>query len=558
MAPEKAAHLFGIKVPAPPAAKEREALLERFFEAEIGLDPGQKLCCVLGDPFRGRPATLRRNSLVQVLESLVLASRRELLNRLTRAGNVAVLFAECRAARQSDPALTAAEVLEALAVIPELRRNAKLELLRDLLRRMGKLEAFFLAKLVLRKAGFGFDYQGSFVARVLGARFGVAAEQVSHAMALTDAFNVLEVLERDGPDGLRAIRLQPLVPVRPALASGSSTRELKHFPVWVERKYDGIRLLLHKSTDARGSVLCGAYTRSRGDWIEAIPGIEMTARQVPALSAIVDGELYGTMVTPRGVRPATVYEVYGTIQGDPGRVSLRYAAFDLLYLNGQDLTQLPLSQRRERLRALLGPLQGAALPIPVVVAEGQLAQHQADVNRLYHHFRTQGHEGIIAKDLNGPYLLASRDPSWLKRKPEITLDLVLLGAVLAVTSKENVGLFGSYVIGARTPEGSYEDVGDVAGLDRQRDAQIQQEIMREGLLTGQRIERQSSSGTRPGFELKPHIVCTVKFEGIVREATTGKLFLRSPKVVAIRSDKGALEADSTKAIEEISLRQRMG
>ncbi|MHC4392826.1 MAG: hypothetical protein ACYS22_16145, partial [Planctomycetota bacterium] len=281
MAPEKAAHLFGIKVPAPPAAKEREALLERFFEAEIGLDPGQKLCCVLGDPFRGRPATLRRNSLVQVLESLVLASRRELLNRLTRAGNVAVLFAECRAERQSDPALTAAEVLEALAVVPELRRNAKLELLRDLLRRMGKLEAFFLAKLVLRKAGFGFDYQGSFVARVLGARFGVAAEQVSHAMALTDAFNVLEVLERDGPDGLRAIRLQPLVPVRPALASGSSTRELKHFPVWVERKYDGIRLLLHKSTDARGSVLCGAYTRSRGDWIEAIPGIEMTARQVP-------------------------------------------------------------------------------------------------------------------------------------------------------------------------------------------------------------------------------------------------------------------------------------
>ena len=76
----------------------------------------------------------------------------------------------------------------------------------------------------------------------------------------------------------------------------------------------------------------------------------------------------------------------------------------------------------------------------------------------------------------------------------ITLDLVLLGGVLAVTTKERTGMFGSYVIGARKDDGSFEDVGDVAGLDFERDRVIQAEVVREGLVTGRRIERASASG----------------------------------------------------------------
>jgi DNA ligase-1 len=254
-----------------------------------------------------------------------------------------------------------------------------------------------------------------------------------------------------------------------------------------------------------------------------------------------------------------VYEVHAFLQGDRSRtVSLRYAAFDLIYLNGGDLTGLPLSERRRMLGVLLAPVASFPLPVPVTMSEGQLAEGRDDVNRLYHHFRAQGYEGVIAKDLAGPYRLAERDPSWLKRKPEITLDLVLLGAVFAVTSKENVGVFGSYVIGARRPDGSFEDVGDVAGVDRIRDAEIQGEIMREGLATGRRIERRSASGVRAGLELIPRIVVTVRFEGIAREVGDGRLGLRGPKLVAIRADKPASEADATAAIEALYLRQRVG
>ena len=98
----------------------------------------------------------------------------------------------------------------------------------------------------------------------------------------------------------------------------------------------------------------------------------------------------------------------------------------------------------------------------------------------------------------------------------------------------------------------------MAGVDKVRDAEIQMEVMRDGLMTGNRIERASASGTRPGIELRPSLVVTVRFEGITRHDSTGDLSLRDPKLVVIRSDKSATEADTVKSIEELYLRERVG
>ena len=559
LTPDRAGALFGFQSVDPPDTTQREALLKDFLAKPLGLSLPQKLGCILGDPFLGKPSTFRRDSMVRLLMSVQMRGRREMLDRLTVVGDVSVMFAESRPRLREEPPLTAAEVLETLRLIPKLKRTERFDVLRSLLERSGKLEAYFLSKLLLRKAGFGFDYQGPLIARILAEQYKVEEGLVSHAIGLTDVFHVARALVEDGPDALHRIQLQPLVPVRPALASGT-VDEAKKFPVWVERKYDGIRLMLHKSTDSRGSVLCGAYTRNRHDWLELAPGLDASIRMMPARDCIVDGELYGTVLDFEGARPASVYEVYAQMQGEKGGVpvTLKYAAFDLVYLNGRDLTKLPLSGRRQQLASLLGPLAAMPLPLAVSMSEGQLAQNKDDVSRLYGHFRSQGYEGVIAKDPDGPYMLGSRDPSWLKRKPEITLDVVLLGAVLAVTEKTNAGRFGSYVIGIRAPDGGWQDIGDVAGLDRERDLQIQHEIMREGLITGRRIERPSASGARPGFELRPDIVVTVRFEGIARENVGGKLSLRDPKVVVIRSDKQPHEADTVKSLEEIYLRQRVG
>ena len=48
----------------------------------------------------------------------------------------------------------------------------------------------------------------------------------------------------------------------------------------------------------------------------------------------------------------------------------------------------------------------------------------------------------------------------------------------------------------------------------------------------------------------------MKFEGITRDATTKRLSLRDPKIVEIRADKSAFEADTTRMIEQLSVRER--
>ena len=553
---DRVAALFGIESPPAPDAQAREALLQTFLQKDLGLDLVQKLSCILGDAFRGRKSSFKRDSMVALLLSMQLLRRRSLLDRLTVVGDVAVLFSESRTQLKIEPPLTAAEVFECLRFLPDAPRQKKFEVLRSLLSRMGKLEAYFLAKLLLRKAGFGFDYQGPLLVRSLAEAWHADVDQVSHAVALTDYFRVAEVLEREGADGLKKIQLQPLVPIKPALASGT-VEEIQRFPTWVERKYDGIRLMLHKSTDQTGSMLAGAYTRTRGDWLELVSGLEQTIKLFPCRDCIVDGELHGTVFDVDGPKPATVYDVYAFLTGQPQKpVSLKFAAFDILYLNGRDLTGLPLRARRQHLQTLLTPMMGAPLPVPMSVVDGQLAHTKDDVSRLFHHFQNQGYEGIIAKDLEGAYHINTRDPAWVKRKPLITLDLALLGGVLAVTTKERTAMFGSYVIGARREDGSFEDVGDVAGVDVERDRVIQAEIVREGLITGRRIERPSASGVRPGLELRPHVVVTIKFEGITRDATTKKLSLRDPKIATLRTDKSVFEADTLRSIEELAMRER--
>jgi DNA ligase 1 len=221
---------------------------------------------------------------------------------------------------------------------------------------------------------------------------------------------------------------------------------------------------------------------------------------------------------------------------------------------------LPLFQRRNFLSSTIAPLQNQNTPLQLTLADGQLANSKEEVSRIFHHFRAQGYEGIISKDLGGQYHIAARDPSWVKRKPEITLDLVITGGTIAVTSKENAGMFGSYVISARntnTALDPFEIVGDVAGLDVVRDRQIQNDVMQRGLLTGRKFERRSASGTRPGWEFLPQLVVTVKFEGIIRDNATGKLSLRDPKIAMIRADKSASEADTTQAIDQLYLNQRL-
>lgn len=553
--PQPTQQLFGVSVPRLDR-ESREALVIDFLEKNVGLSPVEKVGCMLGDPFSGRASRLRQDSLLRLLRSASLFGHEESLIRLAEVGDVATLFAEQIPHQKLDPPLTAAEVLRTLRFLPDESVTTRFRILRSLLLRCGRLEAFFLARLLLSRTGFGFDFQRPFLARVLASQFEVPEASVSRVLALTDIFRLTEILSTEGEAGLQRIQLKPLSPIRPALASGS-TQELtdEQFPVWVECKYDGVRMLLHRSTDSRGQVLCGAYTRNGNDWLESVPRLKSAIDFLPARDAIIDGELCGDLADFEVTRPASVYEVMATVRGDGPGVALRYLAFDLLYLNGTDLTARPLAERQQLLHGLMTSWSALPLAVPVAIAQGHIAESHQDINRLYHHFRSRGHEGVITKQLQSGYQIDGRDPNWLKRKPAVTLDLVILGATFAVTTKTGAS-FGSWVVAARE-ERELIDVGDVDGVDRARDMELCHEIMRNGLMTGRRIKRRLTEGTRTGIELRPQIVVTVVVQEITRHSD-GSLSLRHPRIAAMRLDKTPEEADSMERIRQLYAQQRFG
>ena len=254
MAPEKAAHLFGILVDPPPDAAAREALLDALpRQRRSGSASSRSWPACSAIPSSGTRAPSGATACLRCC-SRCSSPRVAHAARPPDAGR-----RRRRAVRREppdelrgEPPLTAPEVLQTLRFFP--RARPRLQVRRCCARcssACGKLEAYFLAKLLLRKAGFGFDYQGELLARIArrALRRPGRAGRPRHG-AHRRLPGRARCSRRRAPAGLRAIQLQPLVPVRPALAGGT-TDEIKRFPVWVERKYDGIRLMLHKSTDAR-------------------------------------------------------------------------------------------------------------------------------------------------------------------------------------------------------------------------------------------------------------------------------------------------------------------
>jgi bifunctional non-homologous end joining protein LigD len=164
-----------------------------------------------------------------------------------------------------------------------------------------------------------------------------------------------------------------------------------------EIKADGYRGQVHLR-DGKATV----YSRTGLNWTEQFARIAKAAEKLPAREAIIDGEavVYGTNGIPdfQAMRRAT---------GAHSSAALRYHAFDLLYLKGCDVRQLPYVERK----ALLGTLlQGA--PRDLVYVDYLAAD---DGQRVFEHACKLGLEGVVAKRGDSVYR-SGRTDTWLKLK----------------------------------------------------------------------------------------------------------------------------------------------
>src|SRR5262245_49403722 len=180
------------------------------------------------------------------------------------------------------------------------------------------------------------------------------------------------------------------------------TQERFTGPEWTfERKFDGIRLIAFK----RGSVV-HLYSRTRKP--QDLPAVVAAINTLPVDDAILDGEI-----------------TWGS-----GR--LVYHVFDVVWLDGRDVTPLPLSERRTLLNAL--PFSGPLERVPEI-----------DDPAPWERARVEGWEGVIAKRRDSPYE-HRRSKHWLKMKCELSQDFVVGGFTDPQGSRTGLGalLVGYY------------------------------------------------------------------------------------------------------------------
>lgn len=286
-------------------------------------------------------------------------------------------------------------------------------------------------------------------------------------------------------------------------------------PDWIfERKLDGVRSLAF-----RDGGLVRLLSRNRRPLNDTYPELVEALNRQPTKGFIVDGEI---VAFRRGI---TSFERLQRRMGltDPARaraagIPVFYYLFDVLWLDGYDLTGLELQDRKRALRAAIG-FRG-----PIRYTE----HRDRDGEKLYREVCARGLEGLIAKRAASPYV-HRRSPDWLKFKCVAEQELVIGGWTDPEGARSDFGalLVGYYQDGALVYAGK---VGTGYG----------EATLRALGARLRRLFRATSPfdrGSPPGRGIhwvQPKLVAQIGFTEWTRD---GKL--RHPRYLGLRDDKPA-------------------
>ena len=174
-----------------------------------------------------------------------------------------------------------------------------------------------------------------------------------------------------------------------------------------EIKYDGYRSLLSVAGDR-----VQVFTRTGLDWTDRFASLAKEVADMNLPPALIDGEIVA--LGPDGNPDfSTLQQV---LKGE-GKGAFHLFAFDLLSLDGDDLTRLPNIARKEKLAALLGQGSGHVHFSDHIVGAGE---------KLFRTMCDAGQEGIICKRADAPYR-AARTKNWLKVKCTRRQEFVIIG-----------------------------------------------------------------------------------------------------------------------------------
>lgn len=279
-----------------------------------------------------------------------------------------------------------------------------------------------------------------------------------------------------------------------------------------ELKFDGYRMLCHLQ---RGKARF--WSRNQKDWTEKFPNLNEALKALPVTAAILDGEI--VVVDKKG--RASFQRLQQSMKG--GAATFIFQIFDLIYLNGYNLTQVPLRQRKALLEELLAGTK-ASEPLRYsdhVIGNGALFFKQAC---------EYGIEGIVSKLADSVYE-STRSRSWQKVKCNKRQEFVIAGYT---PSKKDFPGFGSLILGVYD-RGKLIYSGRVGtGFSIKQRLELQKKLDRIAQPTMPFVTKPKDPGLRDAHWAKPALVGEVEFTEWTEEGS-----IRHPSFQGLRDDKKA-------------------
>ena len=396
--------------------------------------------------------------------------------------------------------------------------------------------------------------EGKYIVKVLtgemrtGLVSGLLEEAIATAYGLSrsDASRAHMVLGDIGVFAKRAaegdaagVKLTPFRPVNFMLAEPLATaREIAdHFgkEAYAEFKYDGIRAQVHRSKGetrvysrrleeitASFPEVVGAFEGARGEFVldgEAVP--------------FADGRPLPFQLLQRRLRRMEDFEEARK------NAPITYFAFDLLYLDGREVVDSPLVERRRLLKRVLDGT-------PARMAETVDVTTETEIEGAFRRSRDLGYEGLVVKDPQSAYAMGKRGSGWVKLKEELdTLDVVIVAAEYG--HGKRAGVISDYTFAVRDGD-LLRTVGKAySGLtDREID-----EMTR-------RLKEITTKDLGYRREVRPEIVVEVAFDSVQKsDRHDGGYALRFPRIKRIRTDKSVADIDTIDRVERIFSGQKL-
>ena len=429
------------------------------------------------------------------------------------------------------PSLTVTDVDRALGELSRLggggSQAARRELLAGLLRRATAGEQSLLRSILLG------DLRQ-------GALAGVMLDAIARGSATTPALvrrarmlggslaETVEIAFDGGDAGLEAVSLQVGRAIEPMLAAtakdvGEALAAVGRASI--ERKLDGARIQVHRQGDE-----VAIFTRNANEMSARAPELVAAVRKLPADRFVLDGEALALAPDGRPLRFQETMARFGSDAEERPSARLVPFFFDCLHLDGEDLLDVPLADRIERLQR--------AAPDHRVGSIQTASPEQG--NAFLAEALALGHEGVMVKALGSAYAAGRRGSQWRKVKPVRTLDLVVLAAEWG--HGRRTGLLSNLHLGARRGDGGFVMVGKTfKGLT-------------DELLAWQTRELLAREQSRAGItvSVRPELVVEIALDGVqASRRYPGGVALRFARVRGYRPDRTPGDADTIEAVQAL-------